>query len=602
MKPAVKTLLLLLVVALITGWPGPAQAAMGDVEEFSFRGTESDLLGMAESMKPDGNRDAHFVVTVEGVGAVKGVSLKALGSEREWDTTPGNNSWGMVVRDSQGEELTTSSGSLSIVPYLMFLTLHVYVADDGTAFSEEREYEVAVSFIDGSTATARTTVQGLPEIFREEDETEEEEALHDEAMSAILYGRGAKDVVGRSERIAGDGRRDAHFRVRFDTISVVEEIAVRNVDGTSSAWDTVPGNGIWAIAVYTDGNLRNRQDGSVRFTVEGETALDLWVADNGSIAAGSTRYEVIVKFNDGTIMRRIAERPAPVTDTGEGILSAVLHPPGQRDLTARNETLRGDGKTDWRMSVELSASGKIISFIVRGDDGASEWDTLPGNGKWLLGVTDASGNVMNENNGSVSINISGRKNLNLWLTDNGTIAEGDVKYKVIAVMSDGTIIEREVVRADGIRPSQLAPVEIGAVGTSDRVRPVYLGKGPMNYLPKAEVTSLLTPSDANPDAHVRLKLSDLQGTIESLAIKAPDGEGGVWDTIRGNGTWNIVVTRTGSGGILSNTDGTFNMAVTGDTELHLWLADNGNFGSAPQRFEVYVTFEDGRVLNNSITK
>ncbi|MGC9372590.1 MAG: hypothetical protein ACP5DY_04640 [Thermovirgaceae bacterium] len=597
MKPSVKALLLLLVVALITGWSGPAQAAMGDVEEFSFRGAESDLLGMEESMKPDGKRDAHFVVSVKGVGAVKGVSMKALGSEREWDTTPGNSSWGMVVRDSQGEELTTSSGSLSIVPYLMFLTLHVYVADDGTAFSEEREYEVSVSFIDGSTATARTTVQGLPEIFREE-----EEALHDEAMSAILYGKGAKDVVGRSERIAGDGRRDAHFRVRFDTISVVEEIAVRNVDGTSSAWDTVPANGIWVIAVYTDGNLRNRQDGSVRFAVEDETTLDLWVADNGSIDAGSTRYEVIVKFNDGTVMRRIAERPAPVTDTGEGILSAVLHPPGQRDLTARNETLRGDGKTDWKISVELSASGKIISFIVRGDDGASEWDTLPGNGKWLLGVTDASGNVMNENNGSVSINVSGRKNLDLWLTDNGTIAEGDVKYKVITVMSDGTIIEREVVRAGGVRPSPLAPVEIGAVRTSGQVRPVYIGKGPMNYLPKAEVSSLLTPSDANPDAHVRLALSGLEGTIESLAVKAPDGGGGVWDTIRGNGTWNIVVTRTRSGGILSNTDGTFNMAVTGDTELHLWLADNGNFGSAPQRFEVHVTFEDGRVLKNSITE
>jgi hypothetical protein len=124
----------------------------------------------------------------------------------------------------------------------------------------------------------------------------------------------------------------------------------------------------------------------------------------------------------------------------------------------------------------------------------------------------------------------------------------------------------------------------------------------MNYLPKAEVSSLLTPSDANPDAHVRLALSGLEGTIESLAVKAPDGGGGVWDTIRGNGTWNIVVTRTRSGGILSNTDGTFNMAVTGDTELHLWLADNGNFGSAPQRFEVHVTFEDGRVLKNSITE
>lgn len=598
MRPAIKAALLIVAAAVITGWALPASAAMGDVDRFSFRGTEADLLGMKESMKPDGLPDAHFVVTVKGVGAVNGVSLKAVGTDREWDTRPGNQAWGMIIRDTKGEDLTSSSGSLSVIPYLGFLTLHMYVADDGTAFSEEREYEVAVSFIDGSTATARTTVKGLPEVFSAG--TEAEEATEKGGISAVLHGQGDRDVVGRSETIGSDGRRDARFRVRFDTISVVEEITVRNVDGMSSAWDTVPGNGIWAVAVYTDGNLRNRQDGSVRFTVEGETVLDLWVADNGSIAAGTTRYEVIVKFNDGTVMRQVAERPSADPAPGEGILSAVLHRPGQRDLTARNETLKGDGKPDWKVAVELAGSGKIISFIVRGDDGASEWDTLPGNGKWLLGVTDASGNVLNESNGSVSITVSGRKDLDLWLTDNGTIAEGDVQYKVIAVMGDGRIMERQVVRAEATQSS--AEAKPGTGQTSDKIRPVYLGKGPMNYLKKAEVPSLLVEADANPDAHVRLRLSNLEGTIESITIKAHDGKSGTWDTIRGNGTWNIVVTRTGSGGLLSNTDGTFNMDVAGDTELHLWLADNGNFGVAPQRFEVLLAFEDGRLLKNTIMK
>lgn len=603
MKPSVKALLLLLAVTLITGWSGPAQAAMGEVDSFSFKGTEADLLGMQESIKPDGRPDAHFVLSVKGIGAVRGVSLKALGTNRGWDTMPGNEAWGMVIRDSKGEDLTSSSGSLSVIPYLGFLTLHLYVADDGTAFFEDREYEVAVSFIDGSTATARTTVKGFPETFREEASPEEakpEERAGEDGMSAFLYGTGERDVVGKSEGIGADGTRDARFRVTFDTISVVEEIAIRNVDGTSSAWDTVPGNGIWAIAVYTDGNLRNRQDGSVRFTVEGKTTLDLWVADNGSIAAGSTRFEVIVKFNDGTVMRRIAERTATATGTGEGILSAVLHRPEHRDLTARNETLKGDGKPDWKIAVEMSATGEIISLIVRGNDGTTEWDTLPGNGKWLLGVTDASGNIMNENNGSVSINVSGRENLDLWLTDNGTIAEGDVKYKVIAVMSDGRFMERQVVYA--VETTEGAPSATGAGQRSDRIHAVYLGKGPMNYLPKAEVPSLLTPADANPDAHVRLTLSGLEGTIESLAIKARDGKNGNWDTIRDNGIWNVVVTRTRSGGLLSNMDGSFNMEVSGDTELHLWFADNGNFGVAPEKFDLFLVFEDGRLLKNSITK
>jgi hypothetical protein len=44
------------------------------------------------------------------------------------------------------------------------------------------------------------------------------------------------------------------------------------------------------------------------------------------------------------------------------------------------------------------------------------------------------------------------------------------------------------------------------------------------------------------------------------------------------------------------------MEVEGDTELHLWLADNGNFGAAPEKFDVYIAFEDGRLLKNTIKK
>lgn len=286
----------------------------------------------------------------------------------------------------------------------------------------------------------------MPDVFGEAVESTHEDP---EGIRAVLYGTGERDVVGKSETIGGDGVNDAHFQVRLDTISVVEEIAIRNVDGTSSAWDTVPGNGIWAIAVYTGGNLRNRHDGSVRFAVEGDTTLDLRVADNGSIARGDTNYEVIIRFNDGTVLKTVAERKETAeTARKEGLLSAAFHAPERTDLTSAGEALKGDGKADWRISLELSVSGTIISFIVRGDDGSSEWDTLPGNRKWLVAVTDESGHVLNESNGSVSIPVSGRRNLDLRLTDNGTIAQGNVGYKVIVVMSDGRILDRSVATLD----------------------------------------------------------------------------------------------------------------------------------------------------------
>ncbi|MGI6774274.1 hypothetical protein [Acetomicrobium sp.] len=448
MKSMKRAVFLLFLITASVLFVNSAFAAMGEIQSFTFKGTETDLLGMKETLKPDGKPDAHFIVSIKGAGAVTGVELKALGTDRAWDTIPGNEKWGMIVQDGKGEDLTTASGSFSTKPFLALITLHLYVADDGTAFSETREYEVTVSFMDGSTATAKTTVPGMPDIFKPK-EAEKVELPESEELSAVLLGIGDKDVVGKSEKIKGDGVRDAHFKIRFNTVSVVEEISIRNVDGTSSAWDTVPGNGIWAIAVYTDGKLRNREDGSVKFAVEGDTTLDLWVADNGSIAAGATRYEVIVKFNDGTVLRKVAEREKaakPIPD--KGVLSAVLIEPSKGDLTSRSEALKGDGKPDWKIALELVAEGRIINFIVRGNDGASEWDTIPGNGKWLVAVTDSSGNVLNESNGSVSLDVSGKKDFNLWLTDNGTITEGDVKYKVLVVMSDGSILEKDVVRAE----------------------------------------------------------------------------------------------------------------------------------------------------------
>jgi len=46
----------------------------------------------------------------------------------------------------------------------------------------------------------------------------------------------------------------------------------------------------------------------------------------------------------------------------------------------------------------------------------------------------------------------------------------------------------------------------------------------------------------------------------------------------------------------------FYAIVEGGTELHLWLADNGNLSVAPEKFEIFIAFEDGRLLKNTIKK
>ena len=166
----------------------------------------------------------------------------------------------------------------------------------------------------------------------------------------------------------------------------------------------------------------------------------------------------------------------------------------------------------------MVAEGKIINFIVREM-------TVPLNGipypeTEMVGSGDGFFRKrLKRNNGSISLNVSGKKEFNLWLTDNGTITEGDVKYKVLAVMSDGSILEKDVVRAEKGEEVSKAGMPSGTAQVSDKIRATYRGKGPMNYLKKAEVSSLLASADANPDAHLLLKLINIKGTIKALPLR-----------------------------------------------------------------------------------
>ncbi len=581
-------------LALMVTASGAAWGAMGEVTSFTFRAAQEDVLGLERSLEKDGKADAHFALSLKGIGAITEVTLKALDGAREGSPAGGGGRWAMVVRDASGKTVSSESG-LPVTPFLGFANLNLFVADDGTAFSETREYEVTVKFIDGSTASAKTEVKGMPDIFGTPKPPEPEGGV----MTAVLYGIGDRDVAGKRETLGKDGTNDAHFQVRFTTLSVVDQVTIRNVDGTNAVWDTVPGNGIWAIAVFQDGKLKNRADGSVRFTVDGDTVLDLWVADNGAVAGGKTRFEVIIRFDDGTTF---SETAVPGTPEGkspvEDILSAVLYAPATTDIANRGETVGANGTPDWRITLSLAGEGTVISFIVRGIEGSvAEWDTLPGNKKPLVVVTDSGGKILNAPNGSVSIPLAGRKDLSLWLDDAGALSEATNKFRVIAVLSDGRTFERLIERPS---PHLPAPKGTGEVVESDSVRPFYMGKGPRNILGKGEPADITKGLDANPDAHVRLRLASLDGTIESLTVESLDGQGGDWDTIPGNGRWHIAVTETATGPVLNKNDGSFTRKVSGSSEFHLWLADNGKLSANPAGYRVVVRFTDGRALSQNL--
>lgn len=109
----------------------------------------------------------------------------------------------------------------------------------------------------------------------------------------------SEDYVQRSEKLAGDGTPDWCFPIRLIGTGTVADIRINNISGQYSIWDTTPGNNLWLTAVVADGRVLNKSDGSVSFPINGTVDLGLYVADNGSLKSGKTRYRITVRFSDG---------------------------------------------------------------------------------------------------------------------------------------------------------------------------------------------------------------------------------------------------------------------------------------------------------------
>ena len=84
----------------------------------------------------------------------------------------------------------------------------------------------------------------------------------------------------------------------------ITAIEIRTTDEVSFVWDTLPGSSHWVVAVASVEDpirLLNKKDGSVSIKVKDRADLNLYVADNGSIAADKTNYHIEVAFSDGSV-------------------------------------------------------------------------------------------------------------------------------------------------------------------------------------------------------------------------------------------------------------------------------------------------------------
>lgn len=562
-------------LAASLGW-----GAMGDIENLAFQGFAGDVLGPGESAAPDGRPDATFSLSLRGVGAVSGFSLKSENGKSAWDTVVGNGVAGILVKDGSGNVLAGSDGKMTHTPLLLGMGITLTVPDDGS-IARGGKFTVTARFIDDSEAHA--TISVPPTKLQRPSETVR-------IVSAQWTGRKSLDLTGPGDRMQGDGAADDGIRLVLRGEGTLTRVTVRGAEGQSAVWDTDPRVQAGRIAVtYADKTLNNR-DGSIETQVRGQTVLDLLLTDRDGALAKGGKFAVIATFADGS--RTQAEFAPQAAGDGSSsasvrILSARWADAKTRDLTGRGERLRGDGTPDESVRVMTQGTGTLTGVTVQGVEGErAAWDTVPGNNTRLVAVTK-DGVTLNRPDGSVSAPLRDRTVLELWLTDTGVIEKGESKLEVRLFLADGSVASRVIDRGAPQAPGDREEFVGSAVltGPSDRD---LVGKGERRT------------GNGTKDWKIDLKVGN-RGTITAVTVDTIAGPAGVWDTLAGNGRRLVGVTDS-SGALLNREDGTVMIPIQRPTELQLWMEDYDVLADDGTRARVTLTYDDGRTLTREVVR
>jgi hypothetical protein len=571
--------IMLVLLTASFGW-----AAMGEVQNFTFHGIgPEDVLGPGENATPDGNPDAVFSFNLSGIGgALSGISLQYEDGRSSWDTVPGNGIPGMQVKDSGGQVIAESSGGMSMTPFILGMGITLTVSDDGS-IAKGGKFTVTARFVDGSESHSTITVPGAA-TQKPVDDSEVK------IMYARMTGKGTRDLTGRNKRLRGDGVADYGIQVVLEGTGTVTGVDVRSIEGESAQWDTLPNSSSWLVAVMQSGKVLNKPDGSIDASLRGKSALDLLVTDNGAIANGKSRFEVSFTFSDGAEVSRVIETEGASPSEGTFSGSAVLTGAGTRDLVGKNEQRRGNGTNDWKVDLKVSTPGTIKGMKIENTSGsAGHWDTIPGNGRWLIAVTERNGNILNRSDGSVLIAISRETELELWIEDNNSLGDRDLVSHVTLMYDDGRSLSREIVRRVGTdrsdrRERQDDKREVRFSGPRQASSSDYVG-----------ARERIGP-DGNFDWLFEFQIMG-KGRVKAIMVENIGTGSGVWDTIPGNGNWALGVVLPGKGGkgLLNNYDSSVSFEVPPNRNLQLFMEDNGSLRQGASNFRISVTWDDGTV-------
>lgn len=576
----------------------------------------TDLVGK-KSPVPDGRPDVVFSLSLTPTAtepAIAEIRMKATKPASSWTTlskTPGTRFIAVADALNPSVILNSTGGPMNIDPRK---TKHLllYLTDDGGFTKPGRNFTIRVIGKGGKSWTAPVQMSIAAATGAQDTRTGEFPVR----MSAYLKGISNFDAVSRGKTISGDDKADGLFTLSVEARNrIITAIEIRNVDGMKSVWDTVPGSPNGAIGVAISAQpvrLLNKRDGTVRIPVKDRVDLNLYVADNGSIAGGKTKYRVAVTFSDGEISW------CPVSRSTQPEDEVKLEEPLPRraranflgtwlgyvstDAVGPYSRMRPDGKADavFGLDIEVSPKNVITGIEIQSLDGISKrWGTggtTPGN--WGIGVAYQSTPkaLTNKPDGSIRLPIQDRAQFYLYVADPGDLASTSQQLRMIVHLADGSAFQQYI-----RRPAATTATVVPGAGDTPKARGIITCEF-RGFIADLVNTSTRPRKDGYFDGTFIMKLQVDNKRLVKVEIKTHTG------TVRWSSNPKPPVMFLGVAvypsiyKLINAKGGTMSVPISGRRTLYLYAADNGLLSDPNSRLIATATFADNTTLSAEVIK
>ncbi|MBI4965686.1 MAG: hypothetical protein HY913_20580 [Desulfomonile tiedjei] len=594
-------------------WGHAQIAARG---EALFLGVKkSDRVGKTSAI-PDGKPDAVFSLTLNpqpSKARITEIEIQAVsGSAGIWNTrgkSPDIGFVGVAKAKNPAQIVNPKGGELNLNP-LEDKGLLLFITEDPALSQTDRRFQVKVSHKDGSAWTVPVKAEAAASPV----DAGVKAGAYPVRMSAVLKGVSNYDAVGPGKSITGDDKADGLFVLTVEARDKqITAIEIRNVDGVASAWDTVPNSDKPSVGVALTSDpvrLLNNRDGSVAIQVKDKVDLNLYVADNGSIAAGKTNYRISVKFSDGGLSWCPVEKAsatAPSAAEEPKVGTSRVNFLGtwlgfvSTDAVGPYLGLKPDGKADavFGLDIEVSPPSHITGIEISSVDGTPrKWSTGSEPGSWGLGVAyqNSPSTLLNKSDSSVMIPLDKRLQLYLYAADPGDLATTSQRFRIVVKLADGSSYQQFVQRSPSttatVAPSGEEPARAKGIITCE-----FRG-----FIADLVNTSTRPGKDGYLDGTFIMSIQVDDKKLAKVEIKGNDA------SVRWSSEPKAPVMFLGVAlypniyKLVNEKGGAMQVPISGRRTLYLYAADNGLLSDPKSLLTVVVTFTDKTTLSTEVVK